>query len=160
MKNADFDDVEDFDSGEDTEFKPKVEALTAAFSSFGFQWQESRDKNCFEFAKMYSDPTGKVSRLIIFVKKDAVGLEPENVDYFILTTQSHIEPTEEGIKRNAPDFCKEDLFRALEFFDTPDAKNFNDMSECSLCGLRTSEFVRIQASKFCRDCATRKGAKL
>lgn len=149
----------DLDVGldEEAEVKPRSELLAHYMASLGFQPKASRSGDSLEFCKTYSDPAGKVARVVSVVKKDAVGLEPEGAQYFTVTVQIHITADEDTIQAKAPSFCRPDLLRILAHFDALSPRTEAEVTECALCGAPIAEFVERDGEATCFDCAKRKG---
>lgn len=134
-----------------------TEVLSHYMSSLGFSAKEAKNSDTLEWAKNYSDPSGRVGRAVVVIKKDAVGLEPIGVDYATVTTQIHLSSDEDEVAARAPVFCKQDILRVLSHFAIVDDRSEVLVSECTLCGVMTAEFVDLGSGKTCNDCARRKG---
>lgn len=142
---------------EDSVTGSRSDDLAHYMASLGFCPKEARTKDTLEYAKTYTDPSGKVSRVIMVITKDDVGLEPKEPAYAIVTIQMHLDATDEAVRKKAPAFCRTDLLRILTYFDVRDDSHDIDTRECAFCGLRVAEFVVYQDEDVCLDCARRKG---
>ncbi len=124
----------------------------------GFVPREARTKGTLEFHKTYSDPSGRVGRATAVVRKDITGLVPESIEYFPVTVQTHVGPTETEVLTKAPSFCKHDLLHIVNFFAPKTDRRDATTEECELCGIITADFAkRKDGALVCLDCARRKG---
>jgi len=135
----------------------REEELSHYLASLGFRTKDSRDPSSLEYAKTYSDPSGRVGRVVTVVKKDEVGLEPKTVDYFTVTVQIHVRATEAEVNAKAPAFCRQDLLRILAHFDVPSERHEAETVECFFCGTDTADFIERESQRICPDCVRRKG---
>jgi hypothetical protein len=138
---------------------PKEEVLAHYMASLGFRPKTPRATDTLEFFKTYSDPSGRVGRVVTVIKKDEVGLDPESVDYFTVTVQFHIPAVDAEAKVKAPPFCRQDILRILAHFDAANDRHEADVVECALCGMSCAEYQPRGDDKVCLDCAQRKGPK-
>lgn len=133
----------------------KTDSLAAFMASLEFQPKAPRHADCMEFFRTYTDPSGKVARVVSVVKKDAVGLEPERVSYFVVSVQIHVPATHEGVDARAPAFARTDMHRVLAAFDdnaetgpTAPGTTF----KCDACGVATQEFYHLNGKGVCGAC--------
>lgn len=136
--------------------KSVMDELTSFMGSMSFAPRKPYDKRTVEFSRNYIGK-GEVSRVVVVIKKDKVGLEPEHPEYFTITTQTHVRATEEGIDKGAPSFCKDDLLRILSKFDSPDMRTELVKNECAACGTTSTDFVETKKGLVCHDCKRRLG---
>lgn len=108
-----------------------MEQLAQNMAGLGFRRKPSRDRNTCEFAKVYTDPNGKVARVTAVVDLSAAGVEPEKVRSFVVTTQTVVLPDDLS-EKEGPKFCRTDMARIMEFFLTASAKS------CTSCGASVS----------------------
>lgn len=147
----------DFDDSAPAEDEiSKADALAGYMAGLGFHPKTARAKDTLEYAKIYSDPSGRISRTVIVVKKDELGLEPQALDYAAVTIQLHIPATDADVQK-APGFCRQDILRVLAYFDSPSDRSETEVVECGLCGMRVAEFTMRHDEKICLDCSKRKG---
>lgn len=145
------------DTGSAEDVYSKEEELSHYMASLGFRAKDARSPSNLEYAKTYSDPSGRVGRTVAVIQKDEVGIEPAKVDYFTLTVQIHVRANEAEVMAKAPTFCRQDLLRILTHFDTFDGRHEVETVECSSCGSDTADFVERAGERLCPDCARRKG---
>lgn len=149
------------DFGEDDlpdEPSESKEALLSSYmSQLGFRPKTPLVRGTLEYYKCYADPNGKVARVVAVIEKDSVGLEPKAPDFFTVTIQVHIGPTDEDVEKKAPAFAKADLLRILAHFNTSSEDKSSDVFECSMCGMRVADMTAHKGESVCLDCASRKG---
>lgn len=136
----------------------KTERLGRAMAGLGFSPKDAKAKDCLEYTKLYNDSKGKIAKVVAVIKKDSVGLEPELVDFFVVTVQTQITAIEETIVAKAPNFAKADMLAVAAFFDeqTNEVLPVN-MTSCDLCGEKTPNFIAFKNEEICEKCARRKG---
>jgi hypothetical protein len=147
----------DDEGADDGPLVSREEAFSHFMGSLNFRPKEAKAKGTLEFVKMYSDPSGRVSRVIAVVKKDDVGLEPQGLDYVTITIQETVRATEEDIQRKAPAFCRSDILHILSQFGDTSFHRDTPKGNCASCGVILAEFVQHEAKPVCLDCARRKG---
>lgn len=135
----------------------KEETLNRYMAGLGFQPKKARAQDTLEFYRSFVDPSGKVGRVVAVIKRDEVGLDPKEVDYFAVTVQTHLRATDEEVKARAPAFCKADLLRVLAHFDPKNERREADVVECGYCGMFVAEYEERDGKHACHDCAKRKG---
>lgn len=133
----------------------KEEMLNRYMAGLGFQPKAARAQDTLEFFRSFVDPTGKIGRVVAVIKRDEVGLEPKEVDYFAVTVQTHLRATDEEIQTRAPAFCKADLLRVLAHFDVKRERREANVIECAFCGILVAEYEECQGKYACHDCAKR-----
>lgn len=147
------------DQSDDDDSQSKTEILGHYMSGLGFSAKEPKVKDTLEYYKSYVDPTGRVGRVVIVIKKDAVGLEPEDVDYATITMQMHLNMKDEDIEK-APGFCKADLQRVRSHFMDL-VTRFEEAEECGHCGALSTDYQVHDFGqgpvKACLDCVRRDG---
>lgn len=150
--------IDDLEQDEDLEDKTTL--VTSYLCSLGWTPKESHDPGTLEFAKIYSDPQGRVARVVVVIQKDEVGLEPRYVSYFTVTSQLNLPGKDIEVEKRAPAFCKTDLLRVLSHFEQPPTHHEVDVQECKVCGAPVPEYLDIDGATTCFDCARRKGLSL
>ena len=142
---------------EEEEVQPRSELLAHYMASLGFRPSAPLGEDSLEYSKTYSDPSGKVGRVLAVIQKDDVGLEPEAPAYFTVTIQIHLRAEEDSVRAKAPAFCRTDLLRILAHFDDLNTRTEAEVRECALCGAPIAEFVERSGAATCLDCTKRKG---
>jgi len=150
--------LDDSDLTDDRDPKSVLEELNSFMAGMAFRPRPASEKRTLEYYKNYVDPNGKVARVLAVVSKDGAGLDPDHPEYFAVTIQIHVKPTEEDIKSKCPAFCQGDLLHIISMFDSPITQQQVGAINCEKCGMQTLDFVKSDAGeKECFDCVRRSG---
>lgn len=149
-------DGEDSDESEDVQSRTTL--LQNYMSALGYRPQAARVDSTIEYAKVLSDPSGRLGRIVSVIKLDQVGLEPERPEYFTVTTQVYVRATKAEIERSSPSFARNDLLRILSHFNADAATTSKDTPYvCEGCGAKTDEHIVSSGREICFGCARRSG---
>lgn len=121
------------------------ERLARELASAGFRKRNGRSRSAAEFAKTYSDPSGRLARVTVVVAYDPSGLELDRVTSFVVTTQSVILPDK---LTNVPAFCQTDVSKVLSLF-APDSSPDGTVT-CPSCGQTATALM----GDVCSSCST------
>ena len=157
MNNNPLDEALEGDAALEDDSISREELLGHYMASLGFRPKEPRAKDTLEYCKTYSDPSGRIGRVVMVIKKDEVGLEPKEPEYATITVQTHVNAEDRDVRAKAPPFCKQDILRVLAHFDEKNNRHEVDTTECELCGTIGAEFMEHEGIRMCLDCARRKG---
>lgn len=153
MNPLDDADVEDVDGT----LQPTEELLNHYMGALGFATKPPKNPSTLEYAKTYADTNGRVSRLLVVIDRDQVGLEPKAPSFMLLTVQIAIDASEEAIEKRAPTYCRTDALRVLSFFGQPEEASEPGSVACDLCGTLVASYELIDGGPVCQDCKARKG---
>lgn len=147
---------EDLSGGEEdpTPSESRTETLMKYMQALSFRLRDAKESGTLEFHKTYSDPSGRLGRVVAVIKLDDVGLEPKYVDYFNVTMQMNVPSDESIVEKKAPAFARDDILRILaHFIETGEERNLGPEVTCASCGVMTVEFATNgEGQKVCLDC--------
>lgn len=147
-------DAIDSDFVEEEEHVSRLDLLTRYMLGLGFSRKgDAIDKNTIEFAKIYSDPNGRTSRVVAVVRLDEVGLDPKCAEYFTVTIQIHVAGTDLAVQTEAPTFCRSDLQKILAHFEPVEDPGPTEI--CSRCGTACADFLNMEGDIICFVCSNR-----
>lgn len=153
LKDAQMTSINDGDEDEGTEESlSKKDLLDRYMAGMSFRPKKPRSPKNYEYYRVYSDPNGKVGRIIAVVRKDVTGSEPERPEYFTITLQIHVDATQEAVDRKAPDWSKKELSNILNLFNEIEARSEVSRTVCGSCAKETTDFTTVQGTKLCPSC--------
>lgn len=146
------------DEGEEESTQSRLALLQNYMSALGYRPQPARTDGTVEYAKLLTDPSGKLGRIVGVIKLDQVGLEPDRPDYFTITTQVYVRATKSDVERCSPAFARNDLLRILAHFNVDATASSKDAPyACEGCSAKTDEYIVASGRRLCYNCARRQG---